>query len=102
MKWGKGSVVKIQTIYKSISITAENIDDINPIVILPDNIKRKVYYVRTIHTSETKRNYDYGSRSEFIEAEEIKLGLITCYQSYVSKLVTCTRFERVNVCVKGI
>lgn len=43
------------------TITAENIDEINPIVILPDNIKRKVCYVRTIHTSEVKRNYDYGS-----------------------------------------
>lgn len=72
LKWGKGSVVKIQTIYKTMYITAENIDDINPIVILPDNIKKKVYYVRTIHTSETKRNYDYGSWSEFIEAEETK------------------------------
>lgn len=53
-----------------MTITAENIDDINPIVILPDNIK-KIYYVRTIITSETKRNYDYGSWFEFIEAEEI-------------------------------
>lgn len=72
LKWGKGSVVKIQTIYKTISITAENIDKINPIVILPDSIKRKVCYVRTLHTSETKRIYDYDSWSEFIEAEEIK------------------------------
>ena len=72
LKRGKGSVVKIQTIYKTMSITAQNIDDINPIVVLPDNIKTKVYYVRTIYTSEAKRNYDYGSWSEYIEAEEIK------------------------------
>lgn len=72
LKWGKGSVVEIQTLYRTMIITAENIDHINPIVILPDNIKRKVCYVRTIHTSETKRNYDYGSWSEFIEAEEKK------------------------------
>ena len=72
LKWGKGSVLGIQTLYKTMTITTENIDDINPIVILPDSIKRKVYYVRTIHTSETKRNYDYGSWSEFIEAEETK------------------------------
>ena len=72
LKWGKGRVLKIQTIYKTMFIKAETIDNINPIVILPNNIKRKVYYVRTIHTSETKRNYDYGSWSEFIEAEEIK------------------------------
>ena len=69
---GKGSVLGIQTLYKTMTITAENIDDINPIVILPDTIKRKVYYIRTIHTSEAKRNYDYGSWSEFIEAEEMK------------------------------
>ena len=59
LKWGKGSVAKIQIIYKTMTITAENIDDINPIVVLPDNIKTKVYYVRTIHTSEAKRKYDY-------------------------------------------
>ncbi len=29
-------------------------------------------YVRIIHTSEAKRNYDYGSWVDFIEAEEIK------------------------------
>lgn len=72
LKWGKGSVLGIKTLYKTMTFTAENIDDVNPIVILPDNIKRKVYYVRVIYTSETKRNYDYGSWSEFIEAEEIK------------------------------
>ena len=72
LKWGKGSVLKIQTIYKTMSIIAETIDDINPIVILPDNTKRKVYYVRKTLTSETKRNYDYGSWTEFIEAEEIE------------------------------
>ena len=69
LKWGKGSVVKIQTIYKTMSITAENIDDIDPLEILPEHIKRKVPYVRIIHTSETKRNYDYGSWVDFIEAE---------------------------------
>lgn len=72
LKWGKGSVLGIRTLYKTMTITAESIDDINPIVILPDIIKRKVYYVRTVHTSEAKRNYDYGSWSEFIEAEEMK------------------------------
>ena len=72
LKWGKGSVLGIRTLYKTMTITAESIDDINPIVILPDIIKRTVYYVRTIHTSEAKRNYDYGSWSEFIEAEEMK------------------------------
>ena len=44
----------------------------NPLEILPEYIKRKVPYVRTIHTSETKRNYDYGSWVDFIEVEEIK------------------------------
>lgn len=39
LKWGKGSVLGIQTLYKTMTITAENIDDINPIEILPDNIK---------------------------------------------------------------
>lgn len=72
LKWGKGSVCEIRIIYKTLTIEAENIDDINPLEILPDFIKRKVPYVRKIFTSETKRNYDYGSWVDFIEAEELK------------------------------
>ena len=72
LKWGKGNVLEIKVIYKSMIIEAKSIDDINPIDILPDTIKKRVCYVRKILTSETKRNYDYGSWSEFIEAEEIK------------------------------
>ena len=72
LKWGKGSVCEIRIIYKTLTTEAENIDNINPLEILPEYIKRKVAYVRTIHTSETKRNYDYGSWVDFIEAEEIK------------------------------
>ena len=72
LKWGKGSVLGIQTVYKTMTVEEECIDDINPLVILPYVIKRRVIYVREIHTSETKRNYDYGSYIEFIEAEEIK------------------------------
>ena len=71
LKWGKGSVVGINTVYKTIEIEAENIDDIDCTIILPDIIKKKIYYVRTIITSQTKRNYDYGSWVDFIEAEEI-------------------------------
>lgn len=55
-----------------MTVEEECIDGINPLVILPYVIKRRVIYVREIHTSETKRNYDYGSYIEFIEAEEIK------------------------------
>ena len=72
LKWGKGSICGIRIIYKTLTTKAENIDDINPLEILPEYIKRKVPYVRIIHTSETKRNYDYGSWVDFIEAEEIK------------------------------
>ena len=72
LKWGKGSVLGIEEIYKTMVVEEENIDDIDPTVILPNPIKRNVYYVRKIFTSETKRNYDYGSYSIFIEAEEKK------------------------------
>ena len=71
LKWGKGSVLGIQAVYKTTTIEEECIDDVDPLVILPYAIKRRVYYVRK-NTSETKRNYDYGSYIEFIEAEEIK------------------------------
>ena len=72
LTYGRGNVLKIDIIYKTIIVEANSIDDINPIEILPDIIKNKVHYVRVIFTSDTKRNYDYGSWSEFIEAEEIK------------------------------
>ena len=72
LKWGKGSVLGIKIIYKTLIIEEENIDNIDPTIILPDYIKRKVIYVRKIFTSKTKRNYDYGSWSEFIEAKELK------------------------------
>ena len=72
LKRGKGSVLGIQIVYKTMEIEEECIDDVDPLVILPYTIKRRVLYVRAIHTSETKRNYDYGSYIEFIEAEEIK------------------------------
>ena len=72
IKWGMGSVLDIRTVYKTMTIQQKSIDDIDPLVILPDIIKQKVHYVRIIHTSEAKRNYDYGSWSEFIEAEETK------------------------------
>ena len=72
LKWGKGNVESIVNVYKQMTVEAETINDINPIIILPEEIKNGVRYVRMLVTSETKRNYDYGSWSEFIEAEEIK------------------------------
>ena len=72
LKWGKGNVLNIQSVYKTMIIEEECIDDVDALIILPYTIKRSVYYVRKIHTSKTKRNYDYGSYTEFIEAEEIK------------------------------
>ncbi len=72
LKWGKGSVESIVNVYKQMTVEAETINDINPTIILSEEIKNGVRYVRMLVTSETKRNYDYGSWSEFIEAEEIK------------------------------
>lgn len=81
LKCGKGSVLDIKTTYKIMIIEKESIDDTNPIDILLDTIKKRVCYVRKIFTFETKRNYDYGSWSEFIEAEEIKNFDTILYQS---------------------
>ena len=85
LKWGRGSVCGIQIMYKTAIVEEENIDNIHPLEILPEAIKRKVPYVRIIHTSEAKRNYDYGSWVDYIEAEEIKR-TDTLYQSYLTKL----------------
>ena len=72
LKWGKGSVCEIRIIYKTKTNEEKNIEDINPLKILPEYIKRKVPYVRKIHKKKKKRNYDYDSWVDFIEAEEIK------------------------------
>lgn len=72
LTWGRGSVEGIKIMYNTMKIKAERIDDIDPTVILPDPIKKRVRYIRAIHTSDTKRNYDYGSYVDFIEAEEVK------------------------------
>ena len=72
LTWGRGSVEGIRIMYNTMNIEAEKIDDIDPTIILPERIKKKVFYVRSIHTSDTKRNYDYGSYVDFIEAEEVK------------------------------
>ena len=48
LKWGKGNVLEIKVIYKSMIVEAKSIDDINATIILPDSIKRKVFYVRNI------------------------------------------------------
>lgn len=42
---GKGSVLGIKAIYKTTIIKKENIDNIDPTIILPDYIKRKVVYL---------------------------------------------------------
>ena len=72
LRWGKGNVLDIQNVYKTIIVEAESINDISPTIILPEAIRKKIHYIRTIYTSDTKRNYDYGSWTEFIEAEEAK------------------------------
>ena len=71
LRWGKGSVLGIKEEYKTMTVEAESIDNVDPTLILPNTIKCKIYYIRIIHTSDTKRNYDYGSYTEFVEAEEL-------------------------------
>ena len=43
LKWGKGNVLEVKVIYKSMIVEAKSIDDINATIILPDSIKRKVF-----------------------------------------------------------
>ena len=47
LKWGRGSVCGIQIVYKTTIVEEESIDNINPLEILPDAIKRKVPYIRS-------------------------------------------------------
>ena len=70
--WGKGSVLGIDKIFETKIIEADNIDSVDPLIILPKPMLKIVYYTRVIHTSDTKRNVDYGSYVDFIEIEEIK------------------------------
>lgn len=70
--WGCGSVLGIDKIFKTKIVEANDIDSVDPLVILPKSMLKIVYYTRVIHTSGTKRNVDYGSYVNFIEIEEIK------------------------------
>ena len=67
LKWGKGSVCEIRIIYKTLAIEAENIDDINPLEILPEYIKRKVPYVRKILDIGANKGLDLRPFRGFLE-----------------------------------
>lgn len=69
--WGRGSALGIDTVFESKTVEADNIDSVDPLIILPKQMLKNIYYTRVIHTSDTKRNVDYGSYVNFIEIEEI-------------------------------
>ena len=72
IKWGKGEIQHLEEIFETLTVEKENIDDVDPTLILPEEVKKEIHYLRRLNTSDTKRNYDYGSWSDFIEVEEIK------------------------------
>ena len=72
IKWGKGEILHLEEVYKTLIIEKESIDDIDPTIILPEEVKKEIHYLRRLDTAATKRNYDYGSWSDFIIVEEIK------------------------------
>ena len=51
---------------------AEDIDQVDACVILPESIRQKICYTRILMTSDTIRNIDYGSHTKFLAIEEIK------------------------------
>ena len=72
IKWGKGEIQHLEEIHQTLIVEKENIDDVDPTLILPEEVKKEIHYLRRLNTSDTKRNYDYGNWSDFIEVEEIK------------------------------
>lgn len=72
IKWGRGEIQHLEEIHKTLIVEKENIDDVDPTLILPEEVKKEIHYLRRLNTSDTKRNYDYGGWSDFIEVEEIK------------------------------
>lgn len=69
--WGQGNVLSISKIYKTKIVEADDIDSVDPLIILPKTLLKNIYYMRVIHTSDAKRNVDYGSYVDFIEIKEI-------------------------------
>ena len=72
IKWGKGEIQHLEEIHQTLIVEKDNIDDVDPTLILPEEVKKEIHYLRRLNTSDAKRNYDYGSWSDFIEVEEIK------------------------------
>ena len=64
-------MLSISKIYETKIVEADDIDSVNPLIILPKTLLKNIYYTRVIHTSDVKRNVDYGSYVDFIEVEEI-------------------------------
>ena len=72
IKWGRGEIQHLEEIFETLTVEKDNIDDVDPTLILPEEVKKEIHYLRRLNTSDNKRNYDYGSWSDFIEVEEIK------------------------------
>ncbi len=72
IRWGKGEIQHLEEIFETLTVEKDNIDDVDPTLILPEEVKKEIHYLRRLNTSDNKRNYDYGSWSDFIEVEEIK------------------------------
>ena len=72
IKWGRGEIQHLEEIHETLIVEKEDIDDVDPTLILPEEVKKEIHYLRRLNTADTKRNYDYGSWSDFIEVEEIK------------------------------
>ena len=72
IKWGRGEIQHLEEIHETLIVEKEDIDDVDPTLILPEEVKKEIHYLRRLDTAATKRNYDYGSWSDFIIVEEIK------------------------------
>ena len=72
LKWGKGSVLGIQAVYKTMTIEEECIDDVDPLVILPYAIKRRVYYVRKYILLKQKETMTMVAISNSLKRKKLK------------------------------
>ena len=54
IKWGKGEIQHLEEIHKTLIVEKDNIDDVDPTSILPEEIKKEIHYLRRLNTSNTK------------------------------------------------
>lgn len=73
INWYSGSMEVEKDIIKQMIVEAETINEVDGLVILPAEIKDKVYYTRhALFSEEGRIVIDYGNYTKFISIQKYK------------------------------